>query len=170
MSPLPWAFLHNQDPKRHFATANYRTAKGSFDHLVGTRYHCLRKGDPERLGSLEINHQLKLGRLLDWQVRWLRPFQDAVDLGRGLPVQVEQVIAVGHEPAVRNKKSIGVYRGQAVLRRERNDLTATRHGAPGREHDAAAIRFGREIGEGALDLRIALVKRTSTSGADAKAD
>jgi hypothetical protein len=23
------------DPERNFATANYRTAKGSFDHLVG---------------------------------------------------------------------------------------------------------------------------------------
>jgi hypothetical protein len=29
------AFLHSQDPQRHFAIVNCRIAKGAFDHLVG---------------------------------------------------------------------------------------------------------------------------------------
>jgi len=35
-----------------------------FDHLVGTSKERQRYGDAERLGSLEVDHQLYLHRLL----------------------------------------------------------------------------------------------------------
>jgi hypothetical protein len=61
-------FSHSQDPKRRFATVNYRTAKGSLDHFVGDGEQCRRHVEAQRFGSLEVNDQLELSRLHDWQV------------------------------------------------------------------------------------------------------
>src|SRR3954447_15481388 len=41
---------------------------GLFNHLVGTGEKRLWHGQAERLDGLQIDHQLKLGRLLDWQI------------------------------------------------------------------------------------------------------
>src|SRR3954469_9812943 len=41
---------------------------GLFNRLVGTGEKRLWHGQAERLGGLQIDHQLKLGRLLDWQI------------------------------------------------------------------------------------------------------
>jgi hypothetical protein len=40
------------DPERHFATTNCRTAKGSFDHLVGDRDQGRRNGEINGIGVL----------------------------------------------------------------------------------------------------------------------
>ena len=37
-----------------------------FDDLVDAREEPRRHGEAERLGRLEVDHQLELGRLLDW--------------------------------------------------------------------------------------------------------
>src|SRR3954451_8815947 len=39
-----------------------------FDHLVGGHLHDQRHLEPERLGGLEVDHKLELGRLLHRQV------------------------------------------------------------------------------------------------------
>jgi hypothetical protein len=49
VSPLPWAFLHNQDPKRTFGF--------SFDHLVGEDEEWGRDSEAERFGGLGIEQQ-----------------------------------------------------------------------------------------------------------------
>ena len=45
------------DPNRRFATANYRIAKGLFDHLVG-RQEWLWEREAERIGGLQIDDKL----------------------------------------------------------------------------------------------------------------
>ena len=39
-----------------------------FDDLVGAGEDCGRNIQPERLGGLEVEHQLEFGRLLRWQI------------------------------------------------------------------------------------------------------
>jgi hypothetical protein len=39
------------DPNRRFATLDYRTAKGLFDHLVGERLHFIGNGEAEGFSS-----------------------------------------------------------------------------------------------------------------------
>ena len=58
----------------------------SFNHLISPREKCRRDGQAERLGSLEVDHELKFGGLLDRQISRLRTHQYQVHLPSGTPV------------------------------------------------------------------------------------
>ena len=49
------------------------------DDLIGPQEEGLGNGEPQRLGGLEIDHQLELVRLLDGQVAGLGALEDLVD-------------------------------------------------------------------------------------------
>src|SRR6516164_3217149 len=49
----------------------------SFDHLVGESEQPVRHRQPERLGGLEVEHQLELRRLHHWQVGGFLAFENA---------------------------------------------------------------------------------------------
>jgi len=57
-----------------------------FDHLVGASEHARWHFDAERLGSLEVDHQLVLGWLLDRKIARLLTLEDAVDVAGRVPV------------------------------------------------------------------------------------
>ena len=50
------------------ALGQSRTLLGLFDHLVGAGEQRRRHGDGERLGSFEVDNELELRGLDDWQV------------------------------------------------------------------------------------------------------
>src|SRR5687768_1312146 len=52
-----------------------------FDHFVGARQQRHRRVEAERLGGLEVDHQLILVRLLHRQVAWFLTPENAVDVG-----------------------------------------------------------------------------------------
>jgi hypothetical protein len=54
-----------------------------FDHLVGDRKYA-RPNEAERLGSLEVDHELELGRLQDRQVAGLGTLENAVRINASL--------------------------------------------------------------------------------------
>ena len=51
--------------RRMSAMGQYRTLRHSFDHLVGALLKMKRHVKSQRLGGLDIDNQLQLGRLLD---------------------------------------------------------------------------------------------------------
>src|SRR5215207_6430858 len=58
------------------------------DHLIGACEERGRDREPERLGGLEVDDKLELGRLLDREIGGLGTPQDPVDVRRGVPVYV----------------------------------------------------------------------------------
>src|SRR5215475_8739007 len=69
----------------------------SFDHLVGEREQIVGDVDAERLGSLEIDHELEFGYLHDGQVTWLLAFENATNIEANLTVHVGDAGAVAHQ-------------------------------------------------------------------------
>jgi hypothetical protein len=57
-----------------------------FDHLVGAQQKRFRDCQPKRLRGLEIDDEIEFGRLLDWNIAWLRPAQNLVNQVGGAPV------------------------------------------------------------------------------------
>src|SRR4051812_17148617 len=72
-----------------------RTGRGSllFNYFVGTREHCGRNFEAERLGGLEIDDELEPGRLLDRQVGRFGAFENFVNEVGCAAIQSEQVYA-----------------------------------------------------------------------------
>src|SRR6516225_1739478 len=70
------------------ALCQKQTFTASLDHLVGGDKKCLRHCEAERLGGLEVNHQVELDRLLDWQVSRPRAVQNPIHVGGRASEQV----------------------------------------------------------------------------------
>src|SRR5215471_14540716 len=71
--PLTWAGFHRLD------RASFAWRLHSFDHLVGAGEQGGRNFKAEGLRCRQINDEIELGRLLDWQVSRLSPAQNLVD-------------------------------------------------------------------------------------------
>ena len=56
-----------------------------FDHLVGAGEQRRWDVEAERLGGLEVDHQLELGRLLHWKIGGLGTPEDFVNVAGGTP-------------------------------------------------------------------------------------
>jgi hypothetical protein len=61
------------------------------DHLIRLDQHRLRDRQPKRLGGLEIDDELELGRLLDWQVGGLGALQDLIYVGGGAHLEIRRI-------------------------------------------------------------------------------
>src|SRR5450432_1335437 len=72
--------------RARFHTAWVNTGSGLFDDLVGPSEQCRRHGEAHRLGGLEIDDQLILGRRLHRKIGGLLALEDAIDVSGGAAV------------------------------------------------------------------------------------
>src|SRR5215472_18299318 len=92
---------------------NLRACCVSLDHLVGAQQERLRDRQPECLRSRKIDDESELCGLLDWDVTWLRPAQNLVDIIGGAPQQVGEVRSIGHQTSRFDVLPIKVHRRQS---------------------------------------------------------
>src|SRR5215469_7993806 len=67
-----------------------------FDHLVSERKHLIWNGEAKRLGCLEIDDQIELGGLHDWQVGGFFALEDFDDVGARLAIGILKVCSIAH--------------------------------------------------------------------------
>ena|SRR5947207_4305616 len=94
-----------------------------FDHFVGGGEQLVRDGQAERLGGLQINDQLELGRQLDRQICWFSTLQDLIDIGGGAPKQIRAVGSISQEaPGIGELPEMKGRRQMILCRKVRDPL------------------------------------------------
>src|SRR6266576_7162855 len=88
-----WSFV----VLRALNSANQKSKIFSLDHLIRSHQHIRRNRQANLLGSLKIDHELKLLWLFHWEISGLGTFQNLVHVSRGAPVQIGPVHVIGHE-------------------------------------------------------------------------
>src|SRR5262245_10374375 len=96
----------------------------SFDYPIRPHQHVRRNRQADLLGRFQIDDELELLRLFDWQVRWLSSFQYLVDIYCSAPIQVGQVDTVRHKPAGKHIVGQFVNHGEPEFGRERSHFWA----------------------------------------------
>ena len=81
-------------------TRRRHAASRSFDHLVGPNEQLVRYGQAKRLGGLEVDRQLVLGRRLHRKVGRLLALEDAIDVAGRAPELVDHISPIGDQAAV----------------------------------------------------------------------
>src|SRR5438067_411591 len=77
----------------------------SLDHLVGADEQRGRDGEAERLCRLEVDDELKFGRLLNRQIGWLGALQDLIHEDSDPAVHVGFRGVIAHQPALGDELS-----------------------------------------------------------------
>src|SRR5262245_56238568 len=72
---------------------------GSLDDVIGSQQQRRRDGEAECFGSLEVDDELKLGRLLDGEFCRLRAFEDLVNKAGRSVILVKVALSVADQPS-----------------------------------------------------------------------
>jgi hypothetical protein len=95
-----------------------------------------------REGSLLVDDEFELQRLLDGQIGRLRPPHDAIHQPRGLPTHLDVVRRVARQTTPLDEEGVREHRGRGLpggrLHHEARDV----QGEPSRRHDAVHVTLG----------------------------
>jgi len=68
----------------------------SFNDLIGEQQRRLRDGQPERLGGLEVDHQLEARRLCDWGIARIGARHNFGNVPCGAPILFAKVCPIAY--------------------------------------------------------------------------
>src|SRR5215470_14751910 len=86
----------------------------SLDHFVGAREQRRWDFEAERFRDLEIDDKREFRRLLHRQIARPSAFEDAIDVGRGLPKLLDEIESVRHQSAIPGEVGNRVDGGQPI--------------------------------------------------------
>src|SRR6516162_5459406 len=111
-----------------------------------------RDGEAERLGGLDIDHQLRFGRLLDRQARRLLALEDTIDVRSRTPNYVDSIRSIGDQCPFCDELPMTTERRESMLFRQcHNRLAVIIHECV-RCGDQATVRLVCERRDGCLDF------------------
>src|SRR5262249_18302254 len=130
----------------------HRSKVHLFDHLVGRDEQLVGHVEAEHPGGLDVDDQLELDRLLDWQFRRLRALEDATGIDAQRTKRICKVTSVAHQPAGFGKIAPWVYCGNCVARRQVGKLhpSAVEEGVAANEEGVGPL--AHKCCEGRVDL------------------
>src|SRR6516164_11092578 len=94
----------------------------SLDHIIGRHLHDHRHREAKRLCGLKVDYQLELGRLLDWQVARISPFENLVYVPRRAPKDPIQARTIGNQAARIGEFPEAVDTGKSVVQSKIGEL------------------------------------------------
>jgi hypothetical protein len=83
-----------------------------------------RHGEVERLRGLEVDHELELGRLHDWQIGRFLTLENSPNVNASLAIRARYVGSVAHQTTSGRKLSKFIYRRNHMTSRQRHELLA----------------------------------------------
>src|SRR5438094_8282662 len=108
----------------------------SFDDFIRPLEHAAWNCQTDLFRRLQVDHKLKLRRLLHRQISRFGTFQDLVYVNSRAPKEVIEVRPIGHETALIDKLLLKVNSRQAVFSGELNDpLSFGEKGATDSRHN-----------------------------------
>src|SRR5579871_1515030 len=114
-----------------------------FNHLVGAAEQYERKADTKRLGGLEVQEQLDLRGLLDWQVAGVFAFEYAAGVDPGHAIGILRVATVTDQAAGRGERATLEDRGHRVAERQRGEpFGLADEESIGADHERLGLQLG----------------------------
>src|SRR6266581_903418 len=98
----------------------------SLEHLVRSQEERLRDREPERLGGLEVDDELKFCCLLDRQVGWFGALQNLIDVGGGKAPMLQWARTIAQQTSRVYERSTQIHRRQFGFHGQLDKLVSVR--------------------------------------------
>src|SRR5262249_36659644 len=98
----------------------------SFDYLVGDGKQIGGDFELERFGGLHVDHEVKLGGPVDWQVARFRAFEDSPSIESSPAICVENIVSITDQAAGHRDLTVCRNQWKVMSRRQNGELPGTR--------------------------------------------